>query len=91
MNTPPIELIATELQRQQLKYNPEHDDQHAQCELLAAAANYMFYGATCDVPGLDGIPYPFEDDLLPRQYRIDNLVCAASLICAEIARLQRLK
>ena len=98
------ELIAAERQRQidAEGWTPEHDDDHANAELSAAAAEYLRvahmavrYG---DPPNAwpDPVPYgrggrwPWHPDWWkPSDDPIRNLVKAGALIAAEIDRLQR--
>ncbi len=85
-----LELIDHERARQiEVKdFTPEHDDQHIESELAAAA---LFY--TDPFPGKPlRNPWPWVGDKPDREKhtRIHQLVIAGALIVAEIERLQRL-
>lgn len=98
------ELIAIERARQVAveKYDPAHDDDHQENELLAAAACYSSWAALQTRPQhhVDRSQYvhivrmwPWDVDQFKamRADPIRNLVKAGALIAAEIDRLQRLK
>jgi len=87
----PLELISAEIQHQQLKYNSAHDDEHTDSELIQAAVNYLYFGSSAYIEGLDVIPWPFDEAPEFSDSKTHNLVCAAALIAAEIARLQRMQ
>jgi len=86
-----IELIAAERQEQfdREGYTPEHDDTHANCELLAAAVCYAHnagqfkQGAPAMWPWSSSSWKPTAGD------KIKDLAKAGALIAAEIDRLQR--
>lgn len=85
-----IELITKERARQikREKYTPSHDDQHANSELLQAAACYIENGSDFNI-GLETVPWPFETASWKPTGKIENLTKAGALIAAEIDRLQR--
>ena len=94
-----IELIAEERHRQISKegWAPEHDDQHANCELVWAANGYAYLAAGS--PGASAIlaagappaGWPWEREWWkPSKDHVRNLTKAGALIAAEIDRLQRL-
>lgn len=87
-----VGLIAAERQRQIEKhgYTPEHDGEHYQGELLAAAAHLLSDGSDIEVestfwPDLDWIQELFNE----HAGTIEGYVKAGALIAAEIDRLQR--
>jgi len=97
-----IELIMWERKRHEGKgYTAEYDDLFTAGQLAKAAACHAVFEIEGDdtfvVEGLGtgpGIPddaYPWEPELDSREHhsRIENLVVAGALICAEIDRLQR--
>lgn len=86
-----IARIAAERQRQIEKegWTPEHDDEHTDSELLAAAIRYADMGTILDV-GCKCPPWPFEpESWKPSDDPIRNLEKAGALIAAEIDRRQR--
>jgi len=98
-----IELVAKERERHEGKgYIAEFDDLLTSGQLAKAAACHAVFEIEGDdtfvVDGLGtgpGIPddaYPWEPELDSRDHhsRIENLVVAGALICAEIDRLQRI-
>lgn len=84
-----IKLIAAERQRQieQEGWTPEHDDQHAPGELLAAAICY----AICCLNGSSAKPplWPWGAAWWKPKAPVRNLTKAGALIAAEIDRLLR--
>jgi len=91
-----IELIAAERQRQvEVEgWTPEHDDEHANGEMLQAAIAYA------NEPKFGQFVTDFRAFLFPKSWhpswwkpspenRVRELVKAGSLIAAEIDRLQR--
>lgn len=85
------ELIAAERTRQieEEGWTAEHDDDHDDQQLVAAALCY----AGEDMPPVTVPPegWPFEKDWWkPSETMVRNLVKAGALIAAEIDRLQRL-
>lgn len=98
-----IQLIAIERDRQihDLGINHEHDDQHIEGELSAAAATYALHAAGfADANSIQGDNtvfhnvveiWPFdESEWSGRTEKIPALIKAGALIAAEIDRLQRL-
>lgn len=91
------ELIAHERLRQIATegYDPDHDDAHADGELLAAAYCYLLADGPVttmppDIAFAVGFTWPWDRaDFKPEQYQVRNLVKAGALIAAEIDRLQR--
>ena len=103
-----VELIAAERKRQVEAegWTPEHDNEHAECELLAAAVNYLelgefvsHYGRTDGETFFHGHPpsrsfrWPFSKEWWKPDYQdpVRNLIKAGALIAAEIDRLLRKK
>lgn len=86
-----IEDIAAERARQILEegYGPEHDDRHADGALAKAAACYALHAGR-EVPA-EPRPrhFPLDWEWKQKGHRRD-LVRAASLIAAEIDRLDRM-
>lgn len=89
-----VDLIAAERRRQVEAegWTPEHDDEHANGELIRAA---YCYARHVDVPYTEGTTpaplWPWHDDWWkPSEDPVRNLVKAGALIAAEIDRLQRL-
>lgn len=87
-----IERIATERQRQidREGWTPEHDDEHVDCALIAAAVAYAT-ASDChaDLSVAEGF-WPWNLDWWkPSDDPIRNLEKAGALIAAEIDRLQR--
>lgn len=93
-----VTLIAAERARQQTDegWTPEHDDEHAAGDLVAAAREYAGaaitqvkfpYGEdnTAQTPGWPWHPSWWK----PSDEPVRNLVKAGALIAAEIDRLQR--
>lgn len=99
-----VSLIAAERERQvaQEGWTPEHDDQHRNGELAAAAACYAqeaHMDATHSHLNMPPNGWPWEDrwwkpSATPggsrRQAAIRDLVKAGALIAAEIDRIQRM-
>jgi hypothetical protein len=87
------ELIAAERKRQMSEegWTPGHDDGHAECELVCAAACYLNEHAK--IPTVHSfIDWPWDLRFWkPSDDPIRNLVKAGALIAAEIDRLKRLE
>lgn len=88
-----VQLIAAERTRQVAdeKYSADHDDEHANNELLAAAVCYLDEAAAYPI-GTDFADWPFEEGSFKSEAHdpVRNLVKAGALIAAEIDRMQRL-
>lgn len=96
-----IQLITEERERQIVKegWTSEHDDQHVNGELSAAAASYSdaaTFQTRCGETDVARVKentiefWPFgEDDFKVSPDPVRNLVKAGALIVAEIERLQR--
>ncbi len=80
---PSIALVLEERQHQQKKYGDDHDDEHTQYELSAAASCYLSGNIAkwpwVEVPEVNKPP------------KISDLMKGAALACAEIDRLNRIK
>lgn len=94
------ELIAAERKRQvEVEgWTPEHDDEHADGQLVEAAMCYarssvrMLFGMAKLALVFPRHNWPWEQHWWkPSEDPIDNLVKAGALIAAEIDRLQRAK
>jgi hypothetical protein len=86
------ELIAEERARQIIDkgYTPEHDEQHKDGELAAAAISY-----TAEALGLKqhGVSQPLlwpwdPKDWKPEDSQLENLIKAGAFLAAEIDRIQ---
>ena len=89
-----VDMIAAERERQvtQEGWSPEHDDEHDDFELTAAALCYALRATGTDFGGPPPGPVPWPWDASwwkPSDDPIRNLVKAGALIAAEIDRLQR--
>lgn len=89
------ELIAAERQRQidVENWTPEHDDEHGNGELIAAArcyAKFAQYQPNGTADGSHPQWWPWDEEWWkPSDDKIRNLVKGGALIAAEIDRLQR--
>jgi hypothetical protein len=93
-----IELIAEERLRQvaQEGWTAQHDEEHDQFQLSAAAVCYAEFALRAGPLRLQAQKIPFdwpwgEEWWKPSPDRVRNLVKAGALIAAEIDRLQRLQ
>jgi hypothetical protein len=88
-----IELIAEERLRQisQERYTPEHDDSHADDELVFAAIAYLEV-ASGEFPSVAVLQWPWDTtSFKPDQFGTKNLAKAGALIASEIDRRRRLQ
>jgi hypothetical protein len=86
-----VSLIAAERRRQVDRegWTPEHDDEHENGELLAAAVKYIDAGADVDLEMRPPV-WPFEpSSWKPSDDQVRCLTKAGALIAAEIDRLLR--
>lgn len=101
-----VQMVTNERIRQQSKknYHPEHDDQHANGELAAAAGAYLMPELPTEVPlegsdiwPWDGVSFkPKCRELAPEtdsaiDARLRDLTKAGGLLLSEMERLIRLK
>lgn len=92
----PVEEIQAERRRHfsEEGWTPEHDDQHADGELLRAAVMYYQHAAHPEMPltmRSDGAPlgWPWEPEWWKPKDRHRDLVRAGALCLAEADRLRR--
>ena len=95
-----FELIANERRRQVTEegWTAEHDDEHADGQMLRAAVIYLHWGTDRQAPVIDeetdprdGIPegWPWDARWWKPKDRLSNLVRAGGLCLAERDRLAR--
>ena len=89
-------LIQTERLRQiEVEgWTPEHDDTHADGEMLAAAIIYLWWGTdkTASIDPATGVPFgfPWDKKWWKPKHRFANVMRAGALCMAETARRRRL-